>query len=30
MSKENKSLIQTIPNFDKDIFMEITGIDVEC
>lgn len=28
VSDENKALIQTIPNFDKDIFKEITGIDI--
>lgn len=28
MSDKNKALIQTIPNFDKDIFKEITGIDI--
>lgn len=28
MSDENKVLIQTMPNFDKDIFKEITGIDL--
>lgn len=28
MSDENKALIQTMPNFSKDIFKEITGIDV--
>lgn len=30
MDDENKALIQTIPNFDKDIFKEITGIDVDA
>lgn len=29
MRDENKALIQTIPNFDKDIFKEITGIDID-
>lgn len=29
MSDENKALIQTMPNFDKDIFKEITGIDID-
>ncbi len=29
MSDENKALIQTMPNFDKDIFKDITGIDVD-
>lgn len=29
MSDENKALVQTMPNFDKNIFKEITGIDVE-
>ena len=28
LSKENKEIIQEIPNFNKDIFREITGIDV--
>lgn len=29
MSDENKALIQTMPNFNKDIFKEITGIDID-
>ena len=28
LSDKNKNLIQKMPNFDKDIFKEITGIDV--
>lgn len=28
MSDKNKALIQTIPNFDKGIFEEITGIEI--
>ena len=29
LSGEDKRTILSIPNFDKDIFREITGIDVE-
>lgn len=29
LTKENKHIIMSLPNFDKDIFEEITGIDVE-
>lgn len=29
LSKEDKSVVMTLPNFDKDIFKEITGIDVD-
>ena len=29
MTDENKQLIQTMPNFDKVLFKEITGIDVD-
>ena len=28
LSDEDKAIIKTIPNFDADIFYEITGIDV--
>ena len=27
MSKENKEIIKSIPNFDIDVFCDITGID---
>lgn len=27
MNKENKEIIKSLPNFDIDIFCEITGID---
>ena len=30
LSEENKSIIKAIPNFDKNIFKEITGIDVDA
>ena len=29
MSEENKEIVKSIPNFDKDVFFEITGIEVE-
>lgn len=29
LTKENKEIIMQIPNFDKEIFKEITGIDVD-
>ena len=29
LSDEKKNIIKSIPNFDKVIFKEITGIDVE-
>ena len=29
MTDENKDIIQSIPNFDKEIFKEITGIEVQ-
>ena len=29
MSDENKNIIKSIPNFDAEIFKEITGIEVE-
>jgi len=29
LSEEEKATIKAIPNFDREIFMEITGIDVE-
>lgn len=29
LSDSEKLIIQSIPNFDKDIFREITGIDVD-
>ena len=29
MSKENKEIVKSIPNFDKDVFFEITGIEVK-
>ena len=28
MSQENREIVQRIPNFNADIFLEITGIDV--
>jgi len=28
-SKEDRELIKKIPNFDKDMFLEISGIDVD-
>lgn len=28
LSEESKHIVMTIPNFDKDIFKEMTGIDV--
>lgn len=30
ISEEDKEIIKSIPNFDKNIFLEITGIDVEA
>lgn len=30
LSDAEKDVIKSIPNFDKDIFKEITGIDVDC
>lgn len=30
LTKENKDIVMSLPNFDKDIFKEITGIDVEA
>ena len=30
LSDEEKTIVMQLPNFDKDIFKEITGIDVEC
>ena len=29
LTKENKDIVMSLPNFDKDIFKEITGIDVD-
>ena len=29
ITKDNKEIIKSMPNFDKDIFKEITGIEVE-
>ena len=29
MTKENRKIIMSIPNFDADIFKEITGIEVK-
>ena len=29
LSDEEKAVITAIPNFDKEIFKEITGIDIE-
>lgn len=29
LTKEEKDIVMSLPNFDKDIFKEITGIDVE-
>ena len=29
LEKKEKEIIKSIPNFDKEIFKEITGIDVE-
>ena len=29
LSDRNKTIVMNLPNFDKDIFKEITGIDVE-
>ena len=29
MSEENKEIVKSIPNFDKDVFFEITGIEVK-
>lgn len=29
LSSDRKSIIMSIPNFDKEIFKEITGIDVD-
>lgn len=29
LTDDQKSIVMSIPNFDKDIFKEITGIDVE-
>lgn len=28
LAKESKDIVMSLPNFDKDIFKEITGIDV--
>ena len=28
LTKESKDIVMSLPNFDKDIFKEITGIDV--
>ena len=28
LTRENKDIVMSLPNFDKDIFKEITGIDV--
>ena len=28
LTEENKKIIQQIPNFDPDVFLDITGIDV--
>lgn len=30
LSDEDKAIIFDLPNFDKEIFKEITGVDVEC
>ena len=30
LSDEEKAIIFALPNFDKEIFKEITGVDVEC
>lgn len=30
LSEESKNVVMSIPNFDKDIFKEMTGIDVEA
>lgn len=30
LTKGNKDIVMSLPNFDKDIFKEITGIDVEA
>jgi len=30
LTDDEKSIIKAIPNFDKEIFKEITGIDVDC
>ena len=29
LTKESKDIVMSLPNFDKDIFKETTGIDVE-
>ena len=29
LTEEKKDIVMSLPNFDKDIFKEITGIDVE-
>ena len=29
LTKESKNIVMSLPNFDKDIFKEITGIDVK-
>ena len=29
MTREEKDIVMSVPNFDKYIFKEITGIDVE-
>ena len=29
LSDRKKTIVMNLPNFDKDIFKEITGIDVE-
>ena len=29
MSDENKQIIMEIPNFDPDVFLDITGIDIK-
>ena len=28
MSEENKEIIKSMPNFDKEVFLDITGIEV--
>lgn len=28
MTEENKEIVKNMPNFDKDVFFEITGIEV--
>ncbi len=30
LTEKEKAVVMSIPNFDKEIFKEITGIDVDC